>query len=60
MAKEDVLEEKVYKHSDTVVFVCEYPKEFKGKKHMKAGSKHTLHILHAERLEKKGLGKILK
>lgn len=59
MAKEEVLEEKVYKHSDTVIFVCGYSKDFAGKKHMKEGSKHKLHVLHAKRLEKKGLGKIV-
>jgi hypothetical protein len=45
---------------NVVNFKVEYPKDFKGEKFMKEGSTHKLHILHAECLEKKGLGKISK
>lgn len=43
-----------------VNFKVEYPKDFKGTKFMKEGSIHKLHIIHAEALEKKGLGSIQK
>jgi hypothetical protein len=43
-----------------VNFKVEHDKEFKGTKYLKDGDVHKLHILHAETLEKKGLGKISK
>jgi hypothetical protein len=52
--------EKIYKHTDTVLFIAEYPKNFTKKKHLKDGVKYKLHILHADRLEAKGIGKIIK
>lgn len=50
--------EKVVKLSDTVNFTASYPKDFKGKRYMIEGKVYRLHKLHAERLEKKGAGKI--
>ncbi len=60
MAEEKKLapSDKVVKLSDTVEFNTAYPKEFKGKKYMKEGKTYKVHRLHAERLEKKGIGKI--
>ena len=45
---------------NVVNFKVEHSKEFKGQKFMKDGDTHKLHILHAEALEKKGLGTISK
>lgn len=50
--------EKVIKLSDVVKFTASYPKDFKGKKYMTEGKAYMLHRMHAERLVKKGLGKI--
>ena len=50
----------VYKNTDVVSFKVAYPKEYKKKKHLKDGSTHKLHVLHAERLEAKGIGQIVK
>lgn len=52
--------DKVYKNTDVVTFKVTYPKEYKKKKHLKEGSVHKLHVLHAERLESKGIGQIVK
>lgn len=43
-----------------VNFKTEYAKEFKGTKYMKEGKIYKLHVIHAEKLEDKGIGKILK
>lgn len=43
-----------------VNFKVEYPKDFKGVKHMKDGDTHKLHTIHAELLAEKGYGKIQK
>lgn len=48
-----------HKFSDVVNFLVEYAKDYKGKKHLVAGTKHKLHKLTAERLEAKGVGKIV-
>lgn len=50
--------DKIVKLSDTVNFTASYPKDFKGKKYMTEGKIYKVHRLHAERLEKKGVGKI--
>lgn len=50
--------EQIVRLSDTVNFTASYPKEFKGKKYMTDGKVYKLHRLHAERLVKKGVGKI--
>lgn len=52
--------DRIVKLSDTVNFQVAYTKEFKGKKHLEDGKVVTLHRLVAERLEKKGIGKIAK
>lgn len=51
---------KVYRHDQVVNFKVEYSKDYAKKKHMKDGIVLKLHVLHAERLEKKKLGKIVK
>ena len=60
MATEKKAEEgdKIVKLSDTVNFTASYPKDFKGKKYMTEGKVYKVHRLHAERLTKKGVGKI--
>lgn len=50
--------EQIVRLSDTVNFTASYPKEFKGKRYMTEGKVYKLHRLHAERLVKKGVGKI--
>lgn len=50
--------DQIVKLSDVVNFTVSYPKDFKGKRYMKEGKVYPLHRLHAQRLEKKGLGKI--
>lgn len=51
--------DKVVKLSDIVNFKVSYDKDFKGTKYLKDGTiQKGLHRLHAERLEKKGIGKI--
>lgn len=50
--------DQIVKLSDVVNFKSSYPKDFAGKKYMKAGKIYKLHRLHAERLVKKGLGEI--
>ena len=50
--------DKIVKLSDTVNFTASYPKDFKGKKYLKEERTYKLHRLHAERLIKKGFGKI--
>lgn len=58
-ASKVVSAEGEHKFSDVVKFKVAYEKDFKGKKHLKEGSIHTLHKLHAQRLEAKGIGKIV-
>lgn len=48
----------IVKVTDKVKFKAAYPKDFKGTKYMKEGKVYIVHPLHAERLEKKGLGKV--
>lgn len=48
-----------HKLNEKVTFIVEYGKDFKGNKHLIQGSKHVLHKLHAQRLEAKGIGKIV-
>lgn len=50
--------EKIVKLSDVVNFTASYPKGFEGKKFMKEDKVYRLHRMHAERLVKKGFGKI--
>ena len=51
---------KIYKMNDKVTFVAKYPSNYAAKKvkHLEDGKSYELHRLHAERLEKKGIGKI--
>lgn len=53
-------EELLNTTGNIVNFKCEYAKEFKGAKYMKEGKIYKLHVLHAEKLEEKGIGKIQK
>lgn len=45
---------------NVVDFEVLYPKEYKGVKYMKDGDVHKLHVVHADALVEKGLGKIKK
>ncbi len=47
-----------YSLKDVVTFVCEYPSDYKGRKHLKEGT-HKVHRLTAERLQTKRIGKIV-
>lgn len=54
--------EEIFNTTGNIVnFKCEYSKEFKGEKYMKEGKiYYKLHIVHAEKLEALGIGKVLK
>jgi len=54
-----VIPEGEYKFSDIVTFKVQHEKEFKGTKHLKDGATYKLHVLHATRLQDKGIGKIV-
>lgn len=43
-----------------VKFKTDYAKDFTGTKFMKQDKVYTLHVVHAEKLEAKGIGKIMK
>ena len=49
-----------HKLDDMVSFTANYPKDYKGAKHMVEGKTYKVHKLHAERLELRGLGKTTK
>lgn len=53
-------EELLNTKGNIVNFKTEYSKEFAGTKYMKEGKIYKLHVLHAEKLEEKGIGKIQK
>lgn len=54
-------EELLNTKGNIVNFKCEYAKDFTGEKYMKEGKIYAnLHVLHAEKLEAKGIGKIQK
>jgi hypothetical protein len=47
-----------YSLTDLVTFKCEYKEGYAGKKHLKEGV-HKIHRLTAQRLQTKGVGKIV-
>lgn len=53
-------EELLNTTGNVVNFKCEHEKDFKGTKYMKDGKIYKLHIIHAEKLEAKGIGKVQK
>jgi len=53
-----VIPEGNHKLKDKVTFVATYPKDYKGKKHLVDNKEYSLHKLHAQRLEAKGIGKV--
>lgn len=53
-------EELLNTKGNIVNFKTEYAKEFKGTRYMKENKIYKLHVLHAEKLEAKGIGKIQK
>lgn len=53
-------EELLNTTGNIVNFKCEHAKDFTGTKYMKEGQIYRLHVIHAEKLEEKGIGKIQK
>jgi hypothetical protein len=53
-------EELLNTTGNIVNFKCDYAKDFSGTKYMKQDKIYKLHVIHAEKLEAKGIGKIQK
>lgn len=53
-------EELLNSKGNIVNFKTDYSKDFKGTKYMKQDKIYKLHVIHAEKLEKKGIGSIQK
>lgn len=51
--------DKIVKLSEVVSFKVNYPKEYKGKKHLKEGATISLHIDQAKYMEELSIGKIV-